>query len=49
MASQPIYQFYVELQDYTPQIWCRFQVLGNVTAVSNTGNIVFGLDLRNWI
>lgn len=32
MASQPIYQFYVELQDYTPKIWRRFQVLGNVTA-----------------
>ncbi|WP_455617792.1 hypothetical protein [Eisenbergiella sp.] len=48
MASQPIYQFYVELQDYTPQIWRRFQVLGNVTAVSNTGNIVFGLDLTTF-
>lgn len=32
MASQPIYQFYVELQDYTPKIWRRFQVFGNVTA-----------------
>lgn len=32
MASLPIYQFYVELQDYTPIIWRRFQVLGNVTA-----------------
>lgn len=32
MASQPIYQFYVELQDYTPKIWRRFQVRGNVTA-----------------
>ncbi|MDR3321471.1 MAG: plasmid pRiA4b ORF-3 family protein [Synergistaceae bacterium] len=31
MASQPIYQFYAELDDFTPKIWRRFQVPGNVT------------------
>jgi hypothetical protein len=31
MASQPIYQFYAELDDYTPKVWRRFQVQGNVT------------------
>ena len=31
MASQPIYEFYAELEDYTPKIWRRFQVANNVT------------------
>ena len=31
MASQPIYQFYTELEDYEPKIWRRFQVLQNIT------------------
>jgi hypothetical protein len=31
MASQTIYQFYAELDDFKPKIWRRFQVLGNVT------------------
>jgi len=31
MASQPIYQFYAELNDYKPKIWRRFQVAGNIT------------------
>jgi len=31
MASQPIYQFYAELSDYSPKIWRRFQVANNVT------------------
>ncbi len=29
MASQPIYQFYAELQDYEPKIWRRFQLMNN--------------------
>jgi hypothetical protein len=32
MASQPIYQFYAELDDFKPKIWGRFQVPGNVTS-----------------
>ncbi len=31
MASQPIYQFYAELNDYKPKMWRRFQVLNNIT------------------
>jgi hypothetical protein len=31
MATQPIYQFYAELEDFKPKIWRRFQVPGNVT------------------
>jgi hypothetical protein len=31
MATQPIYQFYAELDDFKPKIWRRFQVPGNVT------------------
>ena len=31
MASQPIYQFYAELNNYQPKIWRRFQVPGNIT------------------
>lgn len=32
MASQPIFQFYAELDDYKPKIWRRFQVADNITA-----------------
>lgn len=31
MASQPIYQFYVELQDYKPRLWRRFQATNNIS------------------
>ena len=31
LASQPIYQFYSELNDYEPKMWRRFQVFGNIT------------------
>lgn len=31
MATQPIYEFYAELEDYSPKIWRRFQVASNVT------------------
>jgi hypothetical protein len=39
MASQPIYQFYAELDDYTPKIWRRFQVMNNIT-MARLGYIV---------
>jgi len=42
MASQPIYQFYAELEGYTPKIWRRFQVAGNIT-VARLGYIVMTL------
>ena len=32
MASQPIYQFYAELDDYKPTMWRSFQVLNNISA-----------------
>ena len=31
MASIPIYQFYAELEGYSPKMWRRFQVLNNIT------------------
>ena len=31
MASHPIYQFYVELANYKPKIWRRFQVINNIS------------------
>lgn len=31
MASHPIYQFYAELDNYSPKIWRRFQTLENIT------------------
>ena len=42
MASYPIYQFYSELQSYTPAIWRRFQVPGNIT-MAQLGYIVMTL------
>lgn len=39
MASQPIYQFYAELDDYKPKIWRRFQVMNNIT-VAKLGYIL---------
>jgi len=42
MASQPIYQFYAELEDYRPKIWRRFQVQGNCS-VARLGYIVMTL------
>lgn len=42
LASHPIYQFYAELSDYTPKIWRRFQVPGNITMV-RLGYIVMTL------
>ncbi len=42
MASQPIYQFYAELEDYEPKIWRRFQVPRNIT-VARLGYIVMTL------
>lgn len=42
LASQPIYQFYAELSDYTPKLWRRFQVFGNIT-MARLGYIVMTL------
>jgi len=39
MVTQPVYQFYAELEDYKPKIWRRFQVAGNIT-VAKLGYIV---------
>lgn len=39
MASQPIYQFYAELDDYSPKIWRRFQVMNNIS-MARLGYIV---------
>lgn len=42
MASQPIYQYHAELQDYEPKIWRRFQVAGNMT-MARLGYVVMTL------
>lgn len=42
MASNPIYQFYAELDDYRPKIWRRFQVSRNIT-VARFGYIIMTL------
>jgi hypothetical protein len=42
MASQPIYQFYAELEDFRPKIWRRFQVPGNIT-IARLGYILMAL------
>jgi hypothetical protein len=42
MASQPIYQFYSELEEYEPKIWRRFQVSGGVS-MARFGYIVMTL------
>lgn len=39
MASQPIYQFYAQLNDYEPKIWRRFQVPKNIS-VAKLGYII---------
>lgn len=31
MPSQPIFQFYAELEGYRPKMWRRFQVINNIT------------------
>jgi hypothetical protein len=40
--TQPIYQFYAELEDYRPKLWRRFQVAGNCT-VARLGYVVMAL------
>ena len=42
MASHPIYQFYVELDDYKPKIWRRFQVMNNIS-MAKLGYIIMSL------
>jgi len=46
MATQPIYQFYAELEDYKPKIWRRFQVAGNIT-IARLGYIVMTMYEMN--
>ena len=42
MASHPIYQFYVELEDFEPKMWRRFQVMNHIK-LSRLGYIVMVL------
>jgi hypothetical protein len=42
MATQPIYQFYAELEDFEPKLWRRFQVAGNIS-VARLGYILMTL------
>lgn len=42
MASQPLYQLYLELEDYEPKIWRRIQVMNNIK-FSRLGYIIITL------
>lgn len=42
MATFPIYQIYVELKGYSPKMWRRFQIMGDVT-IAKLGYIIMGL------
>lgn len=42
MATQPIFQFYAELDDYKPKIWRRFQAANDIT-VARLGYILMTL------
>lgn len=42
MASQPLYQLYLELEDYKPKIWRRIQVMNNIK-FSRLGYIIMTL------
>lgn len=42
MASQPLYQLYLELEDYEPKIWRRIQVMNNIK-FSRLGYIIMTL------
>ena len=42
MASKQIYQLYAELNDYSPKIWRRFEVVSNIT-VARLGYILMTL------
>lgn len=35
MASKPIYQIYVKLQEYEPKIWRRIQVMNDITILQD--------------
>ena len=42
MATFPIYQIYVQLEGYSPKMWRRFQVMGDIT-IARLGYIIMGL------
>ena len=42
MASQPLYQLYLELEDYKPKIWRRIQIMNNIK-FSRLGYIIMTL------
>lgn len=42
MASEPLYQLYLELEDYEPKIWRRIQVMNNIK-FSRLGYIIMTL------
>lgn len=48
MATFPIYQIYVQLEDYSPKMWRRFQVMSDIT-IAKLGYIIMGLfEVRNF-
>lgn len=48
MATFPIYEIYVELNNYSPKMWRRFQVLGDAT-IAKIGYIIMSLyEVRNY-
>ena len=47
MATFPIYQLYVELQDYEPKMWRRFQVMNDITIAKLAYILMTLFELRN--
>lgn len=48
MATFPIYQLYIELEDYEPKMWRRFQIMNDVT-LSKLAYILMTLfEIRNY-
>lgn len=47
MATFPIYQLYVELQDYEPKMWRRFQIMNDITIAKLAYILMTLFELRN--
>lgn len=47
MATFPIYQLYIELEDYKPKMWRRIQILSNITLARLAYVIMTLYEIRN--
>ena len=46
MASQPIYQFYVKLNDFTPTIWRRFKISNHISVARLAYTIMIMFEMK---